>query len=161
MVLVSSFCFLRTRWDTAVMELPAFTKRFFTVFLCPSTYFWRNDAVLKRLLSIYLTFSSFFRRRLFKSVTPDSIINGSIPMLSIVLPSIHLPMHLCTCTATRCAENNRACKLTTWESLWRVEIVLWWHFDWHIFGGKRNESWVGCANAVHFARSYALPENYV
>ena len=168
----------------------AFTKRFFTVFLCPSICLWRNDAVLnllnaelnlichllallgahhilhvsrvrvKRLLSIHLAFSSFLRRRLFKSVTPNFIINSNIPMLSSVLPSIHLPMHLCTCKATKCSENNRACKLTTWVIVMTRNCSVVAFRLTHIFGEKRNESWMGFGNTVHFARSYTVPENY-
>jgi hypothetical protein len=137
----------------------AFTKLFFTVFYVQIAASEEMMQFLKDYFPYVSRFSSFLRRRLFKCVTPNFIINGGIPMLSSVLPSIHLPMHLCICTATRCSENNYACKLTTWESLWRVEIVLWWHFDWRIFGGKRNESWMGCGNTVHFSRSYTLPEN--
>ena len=167
----------------------AFTKRFVTVFICPSICLWRNDAVLnplnaelnlichllallgahhllhvsrvraKRLLSIHLAFSSFLRRRLFISVTPN-FINSNIPMLSSVLPSIYLPIHLCTCTATRCSENNRACKLTTWVLVTRRNCSVVAFRLTHIFGGKRNESWMGCGNTVHFARCYIIPENY-
>jgi len=188
MVLVTSFCFLRTRWDTAVMKLPSPNDS--SLFSYVQVCLWRKDALLnllnaelnlichllallgahhilhvsrvrvKRLLSIHLAFSSFLRRRLFKSVTPNFIINSNIPMLSSVLPSIHLPMHLCTCTAERCSENNRACKLTTWVLVTRrICSVVAFRLT-HIFGGKRNESWMGFGNTVHFARSYTIPENY-
>lgn len=146
MVLVSSFCFLRTRWDTAVMELPSpnysSLSSYVQIAACEE-----NGALLKRLLSIHIAFSSFLRRHLFKSVTPNFITNSSIPMLSSspsVHPSTHAFMYLYSYKVFRkwsrllahhVGQTRRNCPVMAFRLI-------------HIFGGKRNESWMGCGNSA-------------
>ena len=115
-----------------------------------------NIAVLKDYFPHVSRFFHFFASVYSNLLRRMSLLKAVSPCCPQVFPYVHLPIHSCTLRATRCPENKRACEVSTWILITRRKCPVKAFRLAYSFRRKRNESWIGCGNTVHFARSHTF-----
>ena len=157
MVLVSSFCFLRTRWDVAVMELPSPNDSSLFSYVQVTAY-----EEMMQFLKYYFPYISRFLRFFFavysNLLRRISLLTAASPCCRqsfrpSIYPCIYVHVQLQGVQKIIAPVNS------TRESPYDESKLSCDGISTDILGGKRSESWMGCGNTVHFARSYTLPEN--